>query len=181
MEKIQAISNEIREVNTKIGIAQCQAEEAKRNVEQQKAKLLEVEAEVAEKEKINKIFECLQTLDVSKIKTPALNVARLPEAIEIIRNIRNESNNCRRYVDDCQRMLTQYENDFAKYDKEVKTLTEYLQGLSIQLKFKIESEKQMLDQLLQSNQELVRIHQPREDNPEGNIEVVAVGAVPAGA
>lgn len=142
MENIQAISNEICEVNTKIGIAQYQAEEAKRNVEQQKAKLLEIEAE---KEKINKIFECLQTLDVSKIKTPILNVARLPEAIEIIRNIHNELNNCRGYVHDCQRLLTQYENDFAKYNKEVKTLTVYLQGLSMRLKFKIESEKQMLD------------------------------------
>ena len=164
MESIQAINNEIREVSAKICIAQSRAEEAKLNAEHQKHILLEVEAEVAEKEKINKMFEYIQSLDVSKIKTTTLNTTRLPEAIEIIRNLRDEANQCNRYVYDCQQILTQYENDFAKYDEEVKTLKEYLQGLSIQLKFKIEHEKQLLDQLLQSNQDLMRMYQPHENN-----------------
>ena len=174
MESIQAISNEIREVGIKIDAAKRQAKDAKNNVKQQKTKLSEVEAEVAEKEKINKIFECLETLDFSRIKTPALNIARIPEAIDIIRNLHDESSRTNRYVNDHQRLLTQYENDFERYEKEVKTLTEYLQGLFIQLKFKAENEKQTLDKLLQSNQQLVRTHQPQDANTEKILEFVGV-------
>ena len=166
MDSILAINNEIREVTSKIDNAKFQMEEAKRNIEQQKIELAEVEAEIAEKEKINKIAEYLQTLDISKIKTPTLsNDIDISGAINIILKLYNESRSVNRFVHDSKQKLTQYENDFEKYEKEVKTLTEYLQGLFIQLKFKVENERKMLDQVLQSSQRLASINHLYDNQP----------------
>lgn len=177
MESIQAINKKIGEVDAKIRVTRGKAEEIKREMEQQEAKLLEIEAEIAETEKLNKAFECLQTLDISKIKSPELNINSLSEAVGIIRHLCNVVNHidevCPRRIcaHDYKSMLIQSKNDLAKYEKEIKDSEEYLQGLFAQLKFEIEQQRQTLDKILQSNQELINMHQ-RTCNQEINPEVM---------
>ena len=92
--------------------------------------------------------------DVSKIKSPVLQHVRIPEVIEIVREIHDESHKVNRYVCDNERLLNQIEEELKKYNEEVRSLSEYLTGLNAQLKFKIESEKKALDSLLQFSQDV---------------------------
>ena len=166
MQRIQELNKEIRDVDARIRVETSQAEEAKRNMEQQKTKLLEeIQAENAEKKKINEIYALLLTVDLSKIKTPVLNAAELQTAIIGIQNLRKEANHYNRYEHDCQPMLSQYENDFAKHKKEAENLKKLIQGLSIQLNYEIEREEQELRQIRQASQEFARKYQQQESNP----------------
>lgn len=168
MDKVAAIKSEICEVRERLRLAKINVSTTQQKVNDQRIQLSEVKDEVAEKEKIHQAFELLRSFDVSKIKLLLLSQARISEAIEIVREIHDESRRVNRYVHDNERLLNQLEEELKKYNEEVRSLTEYLTGLNIQLKFKIESEKKELDSLFQFSQDVENEIHPMVNNPMAN-------------
>lgn len=164
MQRTQELNQKIHEVDDKYREEMCLAEEAKLKAEQLKAKLLEIQAENAEKQKINQIYALLLELDLSKIKTPELNPDDAKTAITSIQNLRGEAIRYNRYEHDCQPMLTQYENEYTKHKKEAEDLKKLMQGLIMQLNYEIEHVEQELRQIRQASQEFALKYQ-QESNP----------------